>query len=96
MSNGNASRTQDEVFQRVQTHRLGASSEHERWRTILDAAKANHMDSVILRKCIALAMLSPDISGEEVLAHVMKDADSSAEPDQHERANMVPLFEKAS
>jgi hypothetical protein len=44
------------LVQRVQTHRLGASSEHERWRTILDAAKANHMDSVILRKCIALAV----------------------------------------
>jgi hypothetical protein len=54
------------------------------------------MDRVILRKCIALAMLSPDISAKDVLAHVMKDTDSSAEPDQHERANMVPLFEKAS
>jgi hypothetical protein len=54
------------------------------------------MDSVILRKCIALAMLSPDISAEDVLAHVMKDADSSVDPSRHERVDMVPLFEKAS
>jgi hypothetical protein len=96
VSNGNASRTQDEAFQSVQTHRLGASSEHERWRKILDAAKANHMDSVILRKCIEFALLSPDISAEDVLAHVMKDADSSVDPSRHERVDMVPLFEKAS
>jgi hypothetical protein len=90
------SRTQGAAPPRVHGCRLGEASRHARWQTILAAVKANRMDSVMVRKCIAVAMLSPDISAEDVLAHVMKDADSSAEPDQHERANMVPLFEKAS
>ena len=61
--------------QRIEGNRLGSAAEHERWRMILASAKNHRMDSVMLNKCISLAMRAPDMYCEDVVAKVRSDAD---------------------
>ena len=96
MSDCSAARTQGDTAHRVQTVRLDEASGRARWRTILGAAKTHHMDNVMLRDCIALAMASPEMSGEDVVAHVMRNVQTAPETDKCENTNVVPLFAQAS
>jgi hypothetical protein len=52
------------------------------------------MDSVMVRSCIAFAMLMPDMSGDDVVAHVTKNTQTA--PDSVEREDVVQLFARAS
>ena len=89
-------RTQGEAPQRAHGCRLGDASRHARWQTILAAVKANRMDSVMVRKCIAVALLMPEMSGESVVSHVLKNTQAASSPLEREDTNVVQLFAKAS
>jgi hypothetical protein len=54
------------------------------------------MDSVMVRKCIAFALLMPEMSGESVVAHVLKNSQAAPKPLEHGGTNVVQLFAKAS
>jgi hypothetical protein len=54
------------------------------------------MDSLMLRDCIALAMLMPEMPGEAVVAHVTKKTTTAPNTVECEDTNEVRLFAKAS
>ena len=94
MSDFRDNRTHSEASQHLHSYGLAEASRHARWRTILAAARASRMDSVMVRSCIAFAMLMPDMSGDDVVAHVTKNTQTA--PDSVEREDVVQLFARAS